>query len=421
MNKLKQKIINFAFKNKKLILKIVPTKVIGFFERHIVSSTNNFVRTTKIDKSLKKGINFVAPIKGQFGLGQGSRLIYKSVEKSKYKSALINTYLNMEDKSNDMEYHNKIQQDFPYNINIISVQPHTMFEIALSEVNVNNLKGRYNIAYWLYELENIPEKWLTSFKYVNEIWTPSDFVTNAFKKVSPVPVYTIPYGISVKNNYNKTKSDFGIVDGKFTFLILYDASSLSSRKNPQAAINAFVNAFRNNDDVCLVLKVSSANKDQIDEINKNLQSIKHYTIINDVLSKDDVYNLISLCDVYVSLHRSEGFGLVMAEAMALGTVCIATNYSGNLQFMNKDNSCLIDYKLIDVDGSNSLIYKEGEKWADADVLEASKYMKKLYSDKDFYNKLKSNALEYVKKNMTFENTTKMIENRINKILKENEF
>ena len=187
-----------------------------------------------------------------------------------------------------------------------------------------------------------------------------------------------------------------------------------------AAIKAFKQAFKeNNEDVFLVIKINKASEEDVDMLKEDLEGIKNYKIFTSSMTSEDLYSLISLCDVYVSLHRSEGFGLVMAEAMSLGTVCIATNYSGNLEFMNKENSILVDYKMIPTKLKNDYLYSYDDLWADADVNQASEYMKMIYKDKELYNKLRENALSTIKEKFSIESLTKKVENRIEKIIKEN--
>lgn len=422
MGKLKSKILNFSIKHAKQIMKYVPTPIVKFVENIVVNKNSyEFERVQKFDKNLKTGINFVGYLKAQSGLGQGSRLFCKSIRNSKYDFAAIDTKYGENKSYNETEFDDVLTTEFPYDINILHVQPHTNFEIALSQISIENLKGRYNIGYWLYELEDIPEKWHNSFKYVNEIWTPSEFVKNAFEKVSPVPVYCLPYGIQTKKNDALTRKDFGIPEDKFVYLCLYDPKSSVERKNPQAVIKAFKKAFKGNDEnVFLVIKMIKGTQENIDELENELKEISNYKIINDLLPQDDLYSLISLCDVYVSLHRSEGFGLVMAEAMSLGTVCIATNYSANIDFMNKENSLLVDYKMVPVGIKNHYLYGEKDLWADADVEQASKYMMKLYEDKELYNKLKENAQKYIAEEFSIQASAKKIEKRIDEIIKEND-
>lgn len=417
---IKQKILKFSVKHATFIQKIIPNRIIKFCERKIMkNNTVDFERVKEFDKDFKRGINYVGPLKGQYGLGQGSRCLGNAVKELDMNSSFINVNLGMESKNHDTEFDSIISNTFKYNINLMHIQPYIDLNEALSQIKIDNLYGRYNIAYWVYELEDIPQKWFDSFKYVNEIWTASKFVTDAFKKVVSVPVYTMPYGIKVSKNEKLTRKDFDIPEDKFTYLLLYDPKSLPERKNPEGAINAFINAFENTEDVCLVIKVNNAEEKHLNHLKEKLKDVKNYRIINKLLEKEDVYSLISLCDVFISLHRSEGFGLVMAEAMALGTVCVATNYSGNVDFMNRDNSCLVDYKMIEVDTSNQIVYEKGNKWAEPDINQASRYLKQLFENKEMYNHLKKNAKEYIENEFSMEKMAERINNRIQTVIKEN--
>ena len=418
MKSIKKSLISFGVKHKNVILRFFPNSLIEKIERFANSGSYDFKRTESVDKRLENGINLVGYLKGQHGLGQGGRLLVHSLNTTNIKFSAIAVNQGTSNKNNDTEFDDILTNDFKYNINLIHVQPYTSFEIGLSQIEgTKNLKGRYNIGYWVYETEDIPKKWSETFKYVNEIWTPSTFATEAFKKISPVPVYTVPYGLKIEKDEKLTRKDFGIPKDKFAYLIMYDPSSLAERKNPKATIDAYLKAFKNNNDVCLVVVLNKATEEQIATLKSQLKGVKNLTLINKTLPKPELYALISLCDVYVSLHRSEGFGLIMAEAMFLGTVCVATNYSGNLEFMNKDNSSLVEYKMIEVDTSTQMVYEKGNKWADADVEDASKYMKKLFEDKKYYKKLQKNAIEYVNKYLTPEYCGKLIKKRYDEIIK----
>ena len=413
--------MDFSMKHAKTIMKFVPSFIIKFVENIVVNKNGHkFDRVTEFDKNLKNGVNFVGYLKAQSGLGQGSRLLLKAVEKTKYKFSAIDVKYGDNKSYDDKEFDDVLSKEFPYNINLYHIQPYINFENMIDQINIENLKGRYNIGYFTYELEDIPKEWTSTFKYVNEIWTPSNFVTNAFKKLSPVPVYTMPYGIETKKDEKLTRKHFDIPEDKFTFLCLYDPQSSTERKNPQAVIRAYKEAFKNNDkNVFLVIKMNKGSQEDVDALKSELEGLKNYKIMTESLPHNELYSLISLCDVYVSLHRSEGFGLVMAEAMSLGTVCIATNYSANLDFMNNDNSCLVDCKLVKTGLKNHYSYRKDDLWAEPDEKQASEYMKKLYKDKKLYNKLKENAKKYIEDELSFEKVANMVEKRLDEIVKEN--
>ena len=166
----------------------------------------------------------------------------------------------------------------------------------------------------------------------------------------------------------------------------------------------------------LVIKVAESELSADDE-----------SIINSVIDKDDniyymcghvnkkeVNSLLADVDVYVSLHRSEGFGLVMAEAMYLGTPVIATNWSGNTEFMNNDTACMVGYDLIELDKDYD-VFKKGNVWADAHVDEAADYMKRLYEDNVFYNKIASNGQSYAKEHLAYKRSADIVSERLKAI------
>ena len=130
--------------------------------------------------------------------------------------------------------------------------------------------------------------------------------------------------------------------------------------------------------------------------------------------KIEVNSMLRDVDAYVSLHRSEGFGLTLAESMMLGTPTISTNWSGNVEFQNEDTACMVDYKLVDV-GKNIPLFPEGSKWAEASADHAAEYMKKLYSDKEFYNRIKENGLKSINEQLSKESVGKIVNERINAI------
>ena len=148
MKKIKQFIIRFAIKHRKVIAKIFPSSIIFKVEAIVNKNFNDFERTSKLDKNLENGINMVGHIKGQYGLGQGARSLVHSLKTTKVKFSAIDVNNGTVDKHNDTEFDSIITKDFKYNINVFHVQPYTSFEIGLSQIEgITNLKGRYNIGY----------------------------------------------------------------------------------------------------------------------------------------------------------------------------------------------------------------------------------------------------------------------------------
>ena len=182
---------------------------------------------------------------------------------------------------------------------------------------------------------------LAGFRRVNEVWVPSAFVQDAVSKKSPVPVLRMPHAIHFNASADGARQRFGLPDDRFLFLTMYDFSSIQERKNPAAALDAFNRAFsRGEARATLVIKTQNADfhPQDLAMLRERLSGRRDVVWINETLSRQDVYDLLASCDALVSLHRSEGFGLGLAEAMFLGKPVVATNWSGNTDFMRPDNS-----------------------------------------------------------------------------------
>jgi len=170
------------------------------------------------------------------------------------------------------------------------------------------------------------------------------------------------------------RTRIGIGDDHYLFFFMFDMCSQFERKNPIAIIRAFRRAFSREENVALAIKVTRGDADLASlEILREAARSDGVTIIEELVSRSEALGYIEMCDCFISLHRSEGFGLPLAEAMLLGKPVIATNYSGNLSFMTPENSWLVDYKLKEITGSGP-IYTQGNRWADPSEEHAAKLM-----------------------------------------------
>lgn len=333
-----------------------------------------------------EGVNLFGYLKAQMGLGQGARLYARALQYSGLPHALLNFTAGNVAKHNDNEFSALFSKNPQYNTNIIHVNAE-QFPMVSLDYSFSVWDKRYNIGIWLWELEEFPDEWANSYKYVDEIWTPSTFTSKNIAAKSPVPVTTIPYGIYADTDANFNRNHFHLPDDKFLFLCMYDINSMMERKNPVGAVNAFLQAFGdNNPDVGLVIKINNSNIHELSLLKRIIKDYKNIYLINAVMSKTEVNSLIQCCNSFISLHRSEGFGLVIAEAMYLGIPVIATHWSANTDFMNKENSCPVDFKFIDV-GKNYYKAKPEQRWADPSEEHASQYMKLLINDQEYYKSI----------------------------------
>lgn len=240
---------------------------------------------------------------------------------------------------------------------------------------------RKNIGYWVWETEELP-KTNADCETLSEIWSPSEYSAEAIRKAVNIPVRVVPHVLEFSeiDAAVPNRSRFGIPDDKMAFGFFFDCKSVVERKNPAAIIRAFRMAFGSSPrEATLILKASSPENAQA-EIQKLKREADGLNVIwiTDVLARTEMLSLMKSLDVYVSLHRSEGFGLTMAEAMAMGKPVIATGYSGNVDFMNEQNSCLVRSRVIKTEQAFGA-YPSGTEWADPDAEHAAACMRDLTS------------------------------------------
>jgi len=277
------------------------------------------------------------------------------------------------------------------NVNLLISNPDAITGIFY-KFNLFGLYKNKNIGIFFWELTKLPEHWLLLRHWIDEVWVYSDFVKNIFKYFSK-NIHKIPFVIEPKKK-TKTKKYFNLPANKFIFLFVFDFNSNYERKNPEAVAQTFKKAFGNSKDVLLVIKSKNGdlneNKQYKNQLISKIKNLTNIKLIDKFLNQDEYWSLLHLCDAYISLHRAEGLGLTMAEMMSIAKPVIATNYSGNLEYMNSKNSCLVNYKLIKVKNYHGE-YGRNQQWAEPNINHASYYMKKIKNNKIYRSKLMMNA------------------------------
>lgn len=418
-------------RNKGRQLFLLASKVSGKTKKMIPQSfrwkiKNRFLKKG-IDNYLKKkqknsiyqghfgGINLIGNIKAEMGLGQSCRLIANMILKCDCGLSIYNTNTNENIKKGDASFDRYISNELPYRVNIFHVNP---VELGKVFVQMSNAwEERYNIAFWLWELKVFPKEWVVYCNLFDEIWTPSRFTAESIRKVTDVPVRVIPYFVTACCENGVTRKDFQLPDEKFLFLVMFDVNSTLGRKNPLGAVQAFKQAFPGqNREIGLVIKVNNADEAKLAILKKELEEYNNIYLIKDIMKKERINRLIESVDVFVSLHRAEGFGLVMAEAMMLGTPVIATNWSANVEFMDEDAACMVDYKLVKNPMDEDL-YRKGCVWAEPDYRQAAVYMQRLATDKMYYTLMQENGKRCIKEKLGEANTVDILRQEIDRVWK----
>lgn len=260
--------------------------------------------------------------------------------------------------------------------------------------------GRYNIGYWAWELSQFPDAWQGAFRYVDEIWVHTRFIQQAVADKAPCPVLWMPVAVaSAGSTQSFSRAYFGLPENRFLVLFFFDFRSFIHRKNPEAAIRAFTTAFLDDavTPVNLVIKMNGTEACPEDyQVFRDSDVVRdpRVILIDRVMSDWEIKELVRLCDCFLSLHRSEGFGRGLAEAMYFGKPVVATGYSGNLDFMNEANSCLVDCILVPV-GSDEYPYGAGQRWAEPDVEQAAWYLRRLVMDPTYAAAIGQRAAHYI--------------------------
>lgn len=379
------------------------------------------------NKKLLKGVNVIGFAKGDFSLSQSMRLINYTIATTDVAFCLNNSGDAGGHSETNEELVPYLIKDSPYLINLFTYNSdHTITycKDAYAEVvEAAFFKRQYNISYGYWELSEYPEAWKAQDQYLNEIWAASTFIKEVVEKYSSLPVFYMPLAVEFKMPVGYTKPQFGLPEGSLMYLFTFDLASFPTRKNPQAVIEAFSKAFPvdKNEKVSLVIKVHRIPTNK--ELTVKAEALKNHIafdsrihIIDELLDRNSILGLISVCDCYVSLHRAEGFGLGMAEAMKMGKVVIGTNYSGNTDYMNEENSCLVNYTLIPVAKKEYVYVEDGAVWAEPDAEHASSYMRKIYEDKEFVKKKGEAAKLYIDTHHSFEAVGKIYQKRLKEIL-----
>jgi GT2 family glycosyltransferase/glycosyltransferase involved in cell wall biosynthesis len=240
----------------------------------------------------------------------------------------------------------------------------------------------YNIAVWAWELAAFRPDWYPSFAPLDEVWTNSGFEMESIGAISPLPLQKIRLPVDVEAASPVEGRDmFAIPHDRLVFLVAFDVGSTSARKNPGMVIEAFREAFAADENVFLVIKFHSTSMEPAitRQITRALRGADNVLVIADVLSEPDMALLRAACDCFVSAHRSEGFGLNLAEFMALGKCVIATSYSGNLEFFDETVGYPVDYDLTEVK-SPCGPYMPFYVWADPSKSSLIKQLRAVYED-----------------------------------------
>lgn len=302
----------------------------------------------------------------------------------------------------------------PYAVNLIHVGLDWMPEL-LYRIPKEQWRAGYNIGFWMWEQEQLPAEWVRFSHLFDEVWTASQFCASAIGASCSLPVSVFPHIVEPVCDKASGRAAFGLPDDIFLFLTVFDYHSVIERKNPMGAIRAFLRAFGDKQEkVGLVIKARNLDEKSRNVIQNIQQEHPYIWLLEGDYTKEQTNSLIRTADAYVSLHRAEGFGLPLAEAMYLGTPVIATNWSANTEFMDSRTACLVDAELIHLT-KDILPYRKGSRWAQPNEEQAAIYMRRLYEDEKYRAGLSERAKVRIREQLSAERIARLLSERLTKL------
>ncbi len=273
-----------------------------------------------------------------------------------------------------------ISQGLPFEVSLYHVNA-DMMEIIQGRLPRSLTAGRHKIGYWFWELSHFPLVFAEAFRHVDEVWAPTRFCQEAYQPLSPVEVRWVPPCVEAPAALPTNREELGIDPEAFLFFFAFDALSVPERKNPLGLLRAFARVAREcRKPVHLLLKINHAESEPAYVANvQAMADLLPVTLMTGTLSRQDLDGLTAACDAYVALHRSEGLGLPLIEAMFLGKPVVATGYGGVTDFLDDKTGFVVRHKMTALTRSQGP-YPPGAVWAEPDLEHAATLMLSLVKD-----------------------------------------
>ena len=325
---------------------------------------------------MSDGVNVVGFFRAEFGQGEAARRLVAALE----RTGLPFTTVTYEKIPHRQEHPFAERNGDVHPANIVCLNAEHLVQFML-DGGRDLLRNRYSVGLWFWETSRFPRRFSHALDYLDEVWVASDFVRDAVANETSKPVLTFPLPVLVPEPPALGRSDLGLPEDAFVFLFVFDFFSTLERKNPLGLIDAFIRAFPEPGTGLLYLKSINGERSTADlaRVRESIGDRPDIVLSDGYLNGDRLTALTALSDCYVSLHRSEGFGLTIAEAMAFGKPAIATAYSGNLAFMDEDSGYLVPYTPVSLDTAVGP-YPAGTIWADPDLDEAARLMRHVFDN-----------------------------------------
>jgi len=340
------------------------------------------------------GFNVIGFASGNFGLAVAARNTVRMLVERGFEVRVIDIDAGGGRSGIDQTYTHLESPDAieaPYAINLFHMNPPDIMRVMRGKPEWLKLSDRLNVCVPFWELSKLPDAWVPLLETMDLTLCPSRFVLDSVESSAPLSrCVHYPQGVFLPDDIVSNRSRFNLPEDRILFLVSIDLGSDIDRKNPFAAIEAFRLAFPQNDgQATLVIKLNNEKvarqhfhgAQQLAELVSGRSDI---ILIEESMPYLDALSLYASCDALVSLHRSEGLGLHLLEAMMLGKPVVCTGWSGNMDFTTPENSLLVDYEFVPVESHHASYAPsaigEGQVWAEPDVEQAAMYFRKLAGD-----------------------------------------
>ncbi|WP_170831328.1 glycosyltransferase family 4 protein [Jannaschia faecimaris] len=338
-------------------------------------------------------IQLIGPFEKASGLGQATRLSQAVLAHTGYSVNPVNFGLD-NPAPEGFSKTGKLSDWKRTRVNLIHLNAESIPLVYAYAPDV--FSEAYNIGYFYWELDSPAACHFLGMDLLDEIWVSTDYGVEIYgpaNKGRPVTNVGMCYedlpDLDRATSRAFVKDRFGFEDGVFVFLVAFDSFSFIQRKNPIGTLRAFAKAFEGVKNVRLIIKTQNRTKvtDPVQQeiwktVDKMVEADDRIHVLDETLVYDDLLRLKQGSDCYVSLHKSEGWGFGMIEAMNLGVPVVATGYSGNMDFCTPETAWLVDYTEVELDPDDYIFVRPGQKWAEPDVDDAARQLHAVFSDED---------------------------------------
>lgn len=330
-------------------------------------------------------IEVIGFFESAIGVGEAARLCAIELASRGFKVRTLSLeHAFMKKSEIDWTFENTLKADEQPNLRIYHINPDRLPWAIIKATGRKKFSESYNMGYCAWELSEVPQSWSNALGFMNEILTPSSFSAQAIQKSGKAALVTIiPHMIVDDFPAQPMRKQLGVPQDGFLISTIFRPDSSLERKNPMALIAAFLKAFTDQDNAWLVLKTRCKDdKDAYSRIADLCASCKNIKIVDDVWTREQINGLMKDSNIYASLHRSEGYGLTLAEARKIGTPVMTTGWSGNMDFCTEEDTILVNYTLCPVRSTHPA-FRDMKwcNWAEVNTDQAAELLKKFYRDR----------------------------------------